>query len=89
MNKIYRLLFFALSVLVPIVFGWWLFLPFALLSVYLIKTPYELIITGAVLDSVYYFGEGFLGNYRLTLGTLILIIAALFLNGKIHWQKRI
>lgn len=75
--------------LAPIVFGWWLFFPIAILLVYLIKLPYEIILAGVMLDSVYYFGDSFLARFKLTLFAFIIILVALFLSEKIDWHKRI
>lgn len=89
MNKVYRILLFCLSILVPVIFGWWLFIPAAILGVYLIKLPYEIILAGVLLDSVYYFGDSFLARFKLTLFAFIIILIALFLSEKIDWHKRI
>lgn len=59
----------------------------ALLAVYLIKLPYEIILAGFILDIVYYFGDGFLAKHLLTIFSLILIVLAFFLSKKIHWRK--
>lgn len=83
----YRLLYFLLIIFLPIVFGWWLFIGLAVLLVYLAKLPYEIIVAGAILDAVYYFGEGFVVGHRLTLFALILILVAWFLNKRISWRK--
>ncbi|MFH0804262.1 MAG: hypothetical protein V1896_01520 [Candidatus Zambryskibacteria bacterium] len=82
-----RTLFFLVTVLLPIIFGWWLFIPMALLFVYLAKLPYEIILAGFILDMVYYFGDGFFAKHLLTLFSLLLIIAAFFLSKRIHWRK--
>lgn len=62
-------------------------MPFAIFFVYLAKLPYEVIIAGAILDSVYYFGENLLVSNQLTLFATLLILVALFLKDKIHWQE--
>lgn len=59
----------------------------ALLFVYLAKLPYEVMLAGFILDSVYYFGDSFWMKHLLFIFSLILIIIALFLNKKIHWNK--
>lgn len=82
-----RVLYFLIIVIIPVIFSWWLFIPMALLYVYLAKLPYEIIIAGLILDSVYYFGDGFLVKYSLTMFSLLLIMVALFLSKKIHWRK--
>jgi hypothetical protein len=82
-----RILFFFALIIIPVFLGWWLFIPLALLSVYLIKLPFEIIVAGLILDSVYYFGDGFFVKHLLALFSLLLIIIALFLNNKIHWRK--
>lgn len=61
----------------------------AILFVYLAKTPFELIVAGAILDATYYFGDGILVRNQLAIFSTILIIIALFLNKRIHWQKNI
>jgi hypothetical protein len=82
-----RVLFFLGLIIIPVIFGWWLFIPLALLAVYLIKLPFEIIVAGFILDSVYYFGEGFVDKHLLTLFSFLLMILALFLNNKIYWRK--
>lgn len=83
----YRILFFLALIFVPVAFGWWLFIPLALLAVYLIKLPYEIILAGFLLDLFYYFGEGFWRGHILSIFSLVLIALALFLSQKIHWRK--
>jgi len=85
----YRILFFLATIIIPVVFSWWLFIPMALLFVYLTKLPYEVILAGFILDSVYYFGDGFLVQHLLAIFSLILIILAFFLSRRIHWLKTI
>jgi len=82
-----RFLYFLIIIILPVVFSWWFFIPLVLLLVYLTKLPYEIIIAGFILDSVYYFGEGFFVGHTLTLFSFLLIILALFLNTRIHWRK--
>lgn len=82
-----RILFFLATIIIPVIFSWWLFIPMALLFVYLCKLPYELVLAGLVLDSVYYFGSGFFLKYPLTIFSIILLVAAFFLSKKIHWRK--
>jgi len=84
----YRIFAFIGLIMLPVIFGWWLFVPLAILYVYLAKLPYEIIVAGAILDSVYYFGTGIFA-FRLTIISIILIVVAFFLNDKIHWPKRI
>ncbi len=74
-------------IIIPVVSSWWLFVPMALLFVYLAKLPYELIIAGIILDSVYYFGGSFLAEHLLTIFSALLLIIAFFLSKRIHWQK--
>lgn len=83
----YRLFYFLLIIFIPAIFSWWLFVPMAILLVYLAKLPYEMIVAGAVLDSVYYFGDSLLLKNCLVIFSSLLIIGALFLNDKIHWRK--
>lgn len=83
----YRFIYFLAIIIVPIIFSWWLFIPMALLFVYLAKLPYEIILAGFLLDLVYYFGDGFMTKHLLTIFSLILIILAFFLSKRIHWRK--
>lgn len=71
------------------IFGWWLFIPMAILCVYLAKLPYEIMVAGSILDSVFYFGNGMIVKHQLVIFASLLIIIALFLNNKIHWTKTI
>jgi hypothetical protein len=83
----YRILYFLAIIIIPIIFSWWLFVPLALLYVYLAKLPYELIAAGFILDCAYYFGGSFLWKYPLTALSLLLLIIAFFLSKRIHWNK--
>lgn len=85
----YRFLYFLGLIILPVTISWWLFVPLALLLVYLAKLPYEIILAALVLDSFYYFGEGLLAKNMLVIFSLVLIGAALFLENRIHWQKKI
>jgi len=85
----YRILYFLAIIFIPIIFSWWLFIPMALLYVYLAKLPLEIIFAGFMLDAVYYFGDGFFIRHLLTIFSIILIILAWFLSEKIHWRKTI
>ena len=83
----FRILFFLAILIIPAIFSWWLFVPLALLFVYLAKLPYEIILAGFILDMIYYFGDSFLAKHLLTIFSLILIILAFFLSKRIHWRK--
>lgn len=83
----YRILYFLAIIILPAIFGWWFFIPLALLAVYLAKLPYEIIIAGAILDLVYYLGDGFLAKHIFTIFSIVLIALAAFLDSRIHWQK--
>ena len=85
----YRIIFFLLTIFLTLIFGWWLFIPLALLSVYLAKLPYEIIVAGVILDSVYYFGSGIVSSHRLGLFALLIIFFAMFLEDRIYWRKTI
>jgi hypothetical protein len=85
----YRFLFFLGAIIIPVIFGWWIFFPLALLSVYLSGAPIEIIFAGIILDSVYYFGGGLLLRYPLTIFSVILVFFALFLGTRIQWRKLI
>jgi len=76
-------------IFLPIFFGWWLFVPLALLYVYFIKSPYEIIPVGAILDGLYYFGEGFLYKHSLVLYTLVLVVLTSLLGKWISWKRSI
>ncbi|KKP56105.1 MAG: hypothetical protein UR80_C0035G0003 [Parcubacteria group bacterium GW2011_GWB1_35_5] len=82
-----RLLYFLATMIIPIVFSWWLFIPMALFFVYATKLPYEVILAGFFLDSLYYFGDGFFFEHLLTIFSLVLIALALFLSKMIYWRK--
>lgn len=76
-----------ITILIPITFGWWLFVPMSILYIYLAKLPYELVVAGAILDSVYYFGENFMVKNQFTLFAVFLILVALFLKDKVNWKE--
>lgn len=82
-----RLSLFVLVIALSVMFGWWIFLPLAILIVYMAVLPYEIILAGIILDSVYYFGDGFLYRYPLTAFSIILVFLAFILSKRIHWRK--
>lgn len=82
-----RILYFLATIIIPVIFSWWLFIPMALLYVYLAVLPYEIILAGIMLDSVYYFGDGFWYKHILTIFSILLITLAFFLNKRIRWNK--
>lgn len=68
-------------------FGWWLFIPMALLYVYLARLPYEIILVGFLFDNLYYFGDNVWQKYPLTIFSGLLIVIAMSLYKRIHWSK--
>ncbi len=78
-----------MMVVLTLVFGWWIFFPLALIYVYLAKLPYEIIIFAALLDNIYYFGDGFLRDNMFSLFSILLILIAFFLGVRINWQRKI
>jgi hypothetical protein len=84
---IYRVLLLVATIVIPIVFGWWLFIPIAFLYTCIAKLPYEIVLAGFILDVVYYFGDGFIRDYALTLFSLILVLLVWFLDSRIYWRK--
>lgn len=82
-----RTVFFLLTFLMPIIFGWWLFLPIAILYVYLAKLPYEILVVSIILDSMYYFGKGVVSSHRLLIFSILLLAIALFLKDRVYWRK--
>lgn len=85
----YRLIFFLSALVIPAVFSWWLFIPIAIIFVFLAKMPVELVLAGFMLDMIYYFGEGFIYSHLLTVFSASLIVIAFFLNKVIRWPKMI
>jgi hypothetical protein len=85
----YRILLFIATIIVPLIFSWWLFLPLAILSVYLSVIPYEIIFAAIILDSFYYFGSGWPLKFPLTIFSVVLLIVAFLLSSRVEWRKRI
>ncbi len=85
----FRLIFFLGILILSTFFGWWMFLPLAILYVFWAKNPYELIIAGGIMDTVYYFGESFFWEHFLALFSFVAILISVFLQGEIQWEKRI
>ena len=83
----YRVLFFLGILILPVVFGWWLFFPLALLYVYLAKLPYEIIFVAVILDSLYHFGSSLFSNQIFLIFSLLLLLVAFFLSRHIYWRK--
>jgi len=83
----YRIISFFAVLIIPVIFGWWLFIPMGLLYVYLAKLPYEIIFAGFLLDTIYYFGNSLLTKYPLTIFSILLILGAFFFSKRIHWSK--
>lgn len=78
-----------MMVVLTLVFGWWIFFPLALIYVYLAKLPYEIIIFSALLDNIYYFGDGFVKDNMFSLFSILLILIAFFLGSRLNWQRKI
>ncbi len=83
----YRTLCFIATLILPIIFGWWLFVPLAIIYIYLARVAYEIIIIGIILDSLYYFNGVF--SHSFLIFSIILIMIALFLEGRIDWKKQV
>lgn len=82
-----RIIIDFLLLLLPIVFGWWLFPVIAVIFVFITKNPVEALIVGIILDSVYYFGSNFLlGNWILVFVILLYIIDYV-LSDIVVWKK--
>lgn len=82
-----RIIIDFLLLLLPIVFGWWLFPVIAVIFVFITKNPVEALIVGIILDSVYYFGSNFLlGNWILVFVILLYIIDYI-LSDIVVWKK--
>ena len=84
-----RILYSIMMIVLTLVFGWWIFFPLALIYVYLAKLPYEIIIFAALLDNIYYFGDGFFRDNMFSLFSILLILVAFFLGVRINWQRKI
>lgn len=89
MNKalLYRILFLFSAIALPLLLSWWLFVPIALLYVYLVKSPYEIVAAGLILDCVYYWGDDFLVRNALALLALALVAAVFFLESRVEWRR--
>jgi hypothetical protein len=88
MNQpMFRVLYFLGLMVVPAVFGWWMFILMSVLLVYLAKFPFEIIFASIILDAVYYYGDSLLAGNRLLIFSIILLFMAWFLDKKIHWSK--
>ncbi len=83
----YRLLLSLLTILLTVFFGWWLYIPLAILYAYLSKTPYELLVIGFMLDYLYYFGHGFVTSNRLVIFSLVVVLVSVFMSDKLEWKK--
>ena len=83
----YRVLYFFAIIIIPVCLSWWLFVPMALLAVYLIKLPYEIVFVAFILDLAYYFGDGIIYKHLLLIFSVLLIVLALFLSKRIHWRR--
>lgn len=86
-KKILRVLFFVGLIILPVIFGWWLFVLLSLLLVLIGHKSYEPIIVGGILDNFYYFGAGFWqAHFLLSLGALFALVS-LFLENKVNSPK--
>ncbi len=81
-----RLVFFLVVLFITAVFGWWTFFPLSLLYIYLAKVPYEVIVVGGIMDTVYYLGEGLVLNNLFGLFAFFAIVAAIFLEDRLEWE---
>lgn len=83
----FRILFFFIIIILPLIFSWWLFVPLTMLFVYLAKLPYEITVAGAILDVAYNFGDSIIDQHLLLIFSVVLLILATFLNNKVYWRK--
>jgi hypothetical protein len=82
-----RVIFFLIILFAPVIFGWWIFFPLALLSVIITKIPYEIILAGAILDLFFYFGDGLFRQNILFVYSVALLAASVFVEKKFVWKK--
>ena len=82
-----RIVFLVVLMGAPVVFGWWLFVPLALIYVYLVHEPYEVLLCGVLLDNIYSFDGNILEKHILAIFALILILITLLLETRVDWKK--
>lgn len=86
-KKILRILFFVGLLVLPLIFGWWLFVPLSIFLVIFAGKAYEIIIAGGLLDSLYYFGNSFWQTHLLLIIGLLCALISLFLEKEVNWRK--
>ncbi len=78
-----------LILFLTLLFGWWLFIPLALIYCFVSSRAYEILILGILLDNVYYFGESFLFDYFITIVATFSFILSVVLEYKVNIVKKI
>ena len=85
-----RFVFFIILLILPTLFGFWLFIPLAFLYACIAKNPLELIPAGAIIDSLTSINKGiFLQDHTFSLISLALAIMSFGISEYIHWRKLI
>jgi|GEM_PF-1369402 hypothetical protein len=87
MFLVFRILSSLAVVVIPIMFGWWLFFPLAFIFACFVNSPYEIIFVGVLLDMVYYLGDGFIHTYLFLIFSICLVMLVMFMSDKIYWRR--
>lgn len=84
---IIRIIIDFLLLILPIIFGPWVFIVLALFFVYIVKNPAEVLFVGIILNSLYYFGDNFLLDNWILLFVAVIYFVDFLLNERIVWRK--
>ncbi len=83
----FRILFSLVIVMIPIMFGWWLFIPLVFIFAYFVNSPYEIIFAGVLLDMAYYLGDGFIHRHLFFVFSVCLVVLVMFISDRVYWRR--
>ncbi len=82
-----RIILFILLIILSALFFWWLFLPLALIYVVKVNNPFEILLAGAIFDSVYFYSSDPWLAHNFLIFSVVVLIAIMVLGSNINWKK--
>lgn len=87
MKIILRIFIFILLVALPAMFAWWLYFPLAVVYVYKVKSPYEILLASSFLDRAFFSGSSFWNGHELFFFSVLLLTAIMIFANTLEWRR--
>lgn len=87
MKFLLRISLFILLIILSALFVWWLFIPLAVVYAIKVKNAFEILLAGALFDSVYYFSPNPWFSHNFLVISLVILIVIIFLGRDINWKR--